>query len=161
MNKKIWLFVFQFLLIQTGIINLSSNIVWAQAPVKLLLSSPRHVLDDPYYEEVVHKKGDDAAYEHAKIEYLLVRIRGSRKTFIRNRELHTASEAANHIATKWYRSGGQVKTAQNFIRYIASSSSMTGEPYLVKFRNGNTYPTGKILYNELERLETLVDRKVS
>ena len=128
----------------------------AQPQAKLLMASPKSVAGDPYFEEVVRNQKDGPAFERAKIEYLIERIRASHFTFVRNREDHTAREAANHLSMKWYRAVNLIHSARNFIKYIASNSSFTGQPYLVKFKNGHTLPAQDILTNELDHLEFLV-----
>jgi hypothetical protein len=41
--------------------------------------------------------------------------------------------------------GDRVKTTEDFITGIASKSFLSGKPYLVKFADGHTQPTGEWL----------------
>lgn len=74
--------------------------------------------------------------ESAQIEELLKKIETSRIIFIRNGTEYSSKEAAEHLRSKWRESKGKVKTMDSFIENIASTSSMSGKPYLVKMNNG-------------------------
>ena len=155
MNRKLLLFLLTLL---SAPLALGSAVpaVFAQPQAKLLMASPKAIPGDPYFEEVIRRQGDQSVFERAKIEYLIERVRASHFTFVRNREDHTAREAANHLSMKWYRAVNLIHSARNFINYIASNSSFTGQPYLVKFKNGHTLPARDMLTNELDHLEFLV-----
>jgi hypothetical protein len=43
--------------------------------------------------------------------------------------------------------GDKIKTAEDFIQFCASRSSMTGEPYLIKFADGTT-KTSELYFRE-------------
>ena len=62
--------------------------------------------------------------------------------FIRNGAEHTALEASDHLRSKLKASGGRVHTAEDFIEGIASKSSMTGNPYSIRLRDGKTVDAG-------------------
>jgi hypothetical protein len=145
---------FRFLLF--GLIFLAaSSQARAQISSRVLLCPARTANDSPYYEQVVRKRDDVPAFERAKIEYLIERLRESHLTFYRNREPHTGKEAANHVSMKRFRAGGLVKTARDFIKYIASRSSQTNQPYMVRLANGEMMPVKELLSNELEKIESL------
>ena len=71
------------------------------------------------------------------IEILLVKIESSDIVFIRNGSEYSPKEAADHLRSKLNETNGQIKTLDAFIKNIASKSSMSGKPYLVKLKNGN------------------------
>lgn len=77
--------------------------------------------------------------EKARIEFLIASVEKDRGlTFIRNGAEHGAQEAAAHLRLKWQRAGERVRTAEEFIRLCASGSSLSGEPYLIRFPDGRT-----------------------
>jgi hypothetical protein len=70
------------------------------------------------------------------IKYLLDYVAKSDATFIRNGQAHTPQEAANHIKAKYEHFKNEIKTPEDFIRLSASKSLLTGQPYLVRTRDG-------------------------
>jgi hypothetical protein len=102
--------------------------------------------------------GDDAALLEftavrsgkADIEALLKTIERSGLTFIRNDREHTAAEAADHMRRKLRAAKGRVGTAEQFIEHIATGSSMTGRPYLVRLESGETVELRDWLRAKLE-----------
>jgi hypothetical protein len=92
--------------------------------------------------------------EQQKTDHLIVFIRNLKgATFIRNGSEHTPSEAADHLQYKREKAGSRLKTARDFIDKIASQSSMTGTPYMIRFANGKEFPSAMVLTNELNKLE--------
>jgi hypothetical protein len=49
---------------------------------------------------------------------------------------------SERLRDKLARAGDRVKTTDDFITGIASKSYLSGKPYLVKFADGHTQPTG-------------------
>jgi hypothetical protein len=70
------------------------------------------------------------------IKYLLDYVAKSDATFIRNGQTHTPQEAVNHIKAKYEHFKSEIKTPEDFIRLSASKSLLTGQPYLVRTRDG-------------------------
>jgi hypothetical protein len=70
------------------------------------------------------------------IKYLLDYVAKSDATFIRNGQAHTPQEAVNHIKAKYEHFKKEIKTPEDFIRLSASKSLLTGQPYLVRTRDG-------------------------
>lgn len=93
--------------------------------------------------------------EAQKIEQLIVFISKQEGTFIRNGSEYTPAQAAEHLRMKWKKAGSQIKTAADFIEKLGSTSSMSGKPYQIKFKNGRTVNLGPLLRAELERLEKI------
>lgn len=91
--------------------------------------------------------------EEQKIEKLIAYIEKSDAVFIRNGKEYPGKEAAEHLRMKRKKAGSKVKTAKDFIDFIASKSSMSGEPYKMKFKNGAIFNTRDVLYNELKKIE--------
>ena len=91
--------------------------------------------------------------EGQKIERLLAYV-GSLQgvTFIRNGAEHTPAEAMEHMKLKRQKAGDRVKTAEDFIKYCASYSTLTGEAYLVRYADGRTRTAEDVLREELNRI---------
>ncbi len=87
---------------------------------------------------VVYSYAQDFS-ETANIQYLIGSVEaleGAR--FIRNGREYDARAAANHLLLKLKTLGDKVRTAEDFIKFCASKSSMTGKPYLIRFADGTT-----------------------
>ena len=78
----------------------------------------------------------DNQSEHAKIDYLLQSVASSHLVFVRNGKDYSGEEAKDHLENKLNFVGKRVRTADEFIIYVASGSSITGAPYYVRFPNG-------------------------
>lgn len=90
--------------------------------------------------------------ETQKIEWLIAFIAKQEGTFIRNGSEYTPAQAAEHLRMKWKKAGDKIATAQDFIKHLASSSSMSGKPYQIKFKNGQVLNVGILLQAELKRI---------
>lgn len=87
---------------------------------------------------VVHAYAQDSR-DAAKIKYLIASVetlKGAK--FIRNGSEYDARLAADHLRLKLKNAGKRVRTAEDFIKYCASKSSITGKPYLIRFSDGTT-----------------------
>jgi hypothetical protein len=78
----------------------------------------------------------------AEIDELLNFVQTSNARFIRSGTEYSGAEGAQHLRDKLAQAGDRVKTTDDFIKGIASTSYLTGKPYLVKFADGHTQPTG-------------------
>ena len=85
----------------------------------------------------------------AEIDELISYVGTSGVRFIRNGTEHSGAEGAQHLRDKLARAGNRVKTTEDFITGIASTSYITGKPYLVKFADGHTQPAGDWLWAHL------------
>lgn len=88
--------------------------------------------------------------EQRKIEYLInavADLQGAR--FIRNGGEYDGRRAADHLRVKLHYGAGRIKTAQDFILYCATGSSMTGEVYKIKFADGRIVATAAFLHDKL------------
>lgn len=91
--------------------------------------------------------------ESAKIDRLIQKIRELEgAVFIRNGTEHSAQEAAEHLQLKRSKAGKRLQTAEDFIRYCATKSSLSGEPYLIRFKDGHSEPAAEFLRNYLKTL---------
>lgn len=93
--------------------------------------------------------------ESAKINYLITSVEALEgATFIRNGSEYDAQSASKHLRLKLKVAGGKVKTAEDFINLCASKSSMTGEPYLIKFADGTTVQSERFFRDRLKAFVT-------
>ncbi len=92
--------------------------------------------------------------ESQKVEQLIAFVSSMKgATFIRNGSKHSCQEAAEHLRTKWEKHKDKVKTAEEFIDKLASKSGMSGEDYLIQFKDGHTETSAAVLYRKLKQLE--------
>ncbi len=78
----------------------------------------------------------------AEVDALIAFVRTSDVRFIRNGREYSGVEGADHLRDKLAKAGDRVKTTDDFINGIASKSFLSGKPYMVKFADGRTQPTG-------------------
>lgn len=92
--------------------------------------------------------------ETQKIEKLIDTIASLEgATFIRNGDSHPASEAADHLRTKWKWAGDRITTAEQFIDQLATKSSQSGEPYTIKLSDGSVVEAGTYLHEQFNALD--------
>jgi hypothetical protein len=92
--------------------------------------------------------------ETRRIEALIAavgKLQGA--TFIRNGSEHTAAEAADHLRLKWKNAGKRVRTAEDFIRYCATQSSMSGRKYRIRLADGRELDSADWFTAELRRYD--------
>lgn len=99
------------------------------------------VLSEPVYSE-----------EKAKVEigHLLEYINDSGCTFIRNNKEHSGEEAKTHIMRKYNYYKPRIKTTEDFIKYTATKSSISGNIYKVRC-NSREIPCADWLRAELQK----------
>ena len=96
---------------------------------------------------------DAAAAAQREIEALIASVaRLEDAEFIRNGKAYTASNAARFLGRKWRSRESEVRSAEDFIERIASFSSTTSKPYLVRFADGREVPSAEVLRAELAKL---------
>ncbi len=71
------------------------------------------------------------AEKDGEIAYLLQFVEQSQCIFVRNKTQHSSSEARQHMERKYKHIQKRVKTSEDFIRYAASRSSLSGNDYRV------------------------------
>jgi hypothetical protein len=88
--------------------------------------------------------------EQARIEYLIESVAALNDArFIRNGVEFNSREAADHLRIKLRNAGSRVRTAEDFILYCATGSSMSGEKYRIRFAYGKTVDTADFLHGKL------------
>jgi len=100
----------------------------------------------------VHAAPSEA--ERARIERLIAFVAAQKDIqFVRNGTAYGAADAAKFLRGKFEKMGEHVGTAQQFIDQIASRSSTSGQPYLIRFTDGRTVPAAQFLGDELRRMD--------
>jgi hypothetical protein len=103
---------------------------------------------------MVSHAGDVEVMEGNKIDYLITSIETLENAqFIRNGKSYDAKDAADHLRLKRRKAGSRVKTAEDFIKYCASASSMSGKPYQIRFGDGREVLTADYLRQKLAEFE--------
>ena len=92
--------------------------------------------------------------EDVRIEYLLAVVASLQDAqFIRNGTAYDSTAAVRHMRTKLRLAGGRVKTAEDFIRYCGSESSLSGKPYEIYFPDGRVVLSGDFLRQKLAEFD--------
>jgi hypothetical protein len=87
-----------------------------------------------------------ATGERDRIRCLISHIEGLKDaTFVRNGVCYGSGVAAQFLRRKWEANQDKVRTTADFISHVASRSSTTGKPYLIRFKNGQEVECGKYL----------------
>ncbi|MBX3396913.1 MAG: DUF5329 family protein [Phycisphaerae bacterium] len=93
--------------------------------------------------------------ERRKIERLIEHVESLEgAVFIRNGDEHTCREAAGHLRDKWQWKRREIRTSRDFIRVAATKSSVSGQPYLIRFNDGREVRSDEYLLKELKRIES-------
>jgi hypothetical protein len=103
---------------------------------------------------VLAHAADSTSVEGRKIDYLIASIEALQGAqFIRNGTAYDAMTAANHLRLKRRNAGPRVATAEDFIRFCASVSSVSGTPYQIRFADGRVVSSEAYLRQKLAELE--------
>lgn len=90
--------------------------------------------------------------EKKKIEFLISSVENFKGAkFIRNGSEHDGKKAAEHLRMKLQIAGDRVQTADDFIRLCASSSFITGKPYMIRYSNGKTIKSEEYFREKLKK----------
>lgn len=109
-------------------------------------AAPRSATGSP----VAHP-GARALTEAEKIEALIAGVEHlPGAVFIRNGSQYDGAHAASHLRLKWHNAGRRVKTAEDFIRYCASQSSMSGKKYRIRFADGHSVDSEQYFLQQLK-----------
>lgn len=96
---------------------------------------------------------EPAKTETQKIERLIEHVgKLGEAKFIRNDVEYDAASAEKFMRAKWKSMGSDIKTAMEFIEKIATKSSTTGKPYLIRFPDGKERKSGEYLIEQLKEL---------
>ena len=84
----------------------------------------------------------------SEINHLLTYIENSQCSFIRNGSAHSGPDARDHIVKKYNYFKDRINSAEEFIEYSATKSTISGRPYKVRC-DGKEYLTAQWLNDEL------------
>ena len=91
--------------------------------------------------------------EAMRIERLIKFVESKTEVkFVRNGTEYSNLDAGKFLRGKLEAMGDKVHTAHDFIEQIASRSSTSGDPYLIRWADGRTVPAAKFLGDELKRM---------
>lgn len=94
-----------------------------------------------------------AATPTTEIEGLLAYLKGlDGATFVRNGSDHTAVEAEAHLRLKWNKQRADIVTAEDFIALCGSKSSLSGERYQIRFKDGTVRYSDEVLKERLREM---------
>ena len=92
--------------------------------------------------------------EMARVERLLSALATRHDVrFVRNGKDYDNDSAVAFLRGKLRAMGGDLKTAEEFVDKLATRSSTTGKPYLVRLSDGRESGAGEFLRAELNRLD--------
>jgi len=92
--------------------------------------------------------------ETEKIELLISSIETMQDArFIRNGKEYSSAKAAQHLRKKWSHVKKRISTADQFIEYIASKSSISNKPYQIKLADGSIVTSEAVLRKRLSEIE--------
>ena len=90
----------------------------------------------------------------SEVDYLLDYVRKSNVTFIRNGQEYTPTEAVDHLQKKRQHFAKEIKSAEDFVTVAATKSLVSGQPYLIKTKDGSTEKCSLWLLNELKKIRS-------
>jgi len=94
------------------------------------------------------------ATEQARIERLLDAVAQLKDAqFVRNGQAPASADAARFLREKLKSRGADVATAEQFIERIASVSSTSGKPYLIRFADGRELTSAEFLRTRLKAID--------
>lgn len=115
----------------------------------------------PWLQSLFQEKDKGLVYERAKIDFLLEAISESSFEYDRNGISYNAEQTVNHLRKKYRKKMREIKTAEDFIRKIATRSEVTGRRYLAIPGNGYAYYSSDLLYYRLVQLEKFLDENAT
>jgi hypothetical protein len=95
-----------------------------------------------------------APVERQKIDYLISAIETlDHAEFVRNGTAYDAKAAADHLRLKLKKAGTRITSADDFIRYCATASSVSRTPYQIRFSDGRVTTSAEYLRAKLAEFD--------
>ena len=92
--------------------------------------------------------------EKKKIEALIESVASAREIrFVRNGRAYDSATAATFLRRKWQANASEVSSARDFIEKIASFSGTSGNPYLIRRKDGSEITSREFLFGQLTKME--------
>ena len=99
-----------------------------------------------------------AAQANSEIEALLGSLKAlDGAVFIRNGTEHSAGDAEAHLRMKWQKQSDKIKSAEDFIALCGSKSSVSGERYQIRFKDGQLRYSDDVLVEWLREIRKRVN----
>ena len=121
----------------------------------LLLPGAPGIAGAPSARPTWGAEGSHRLAEPERIAALLDAVERSGAIFVREGAEYSGVEGRRHLERKLRHAGDRVKTAEDFIENIASRSSLTGRPYLVRLPTGEEMEAGVWLHRKLAEIDAL------
>lgn len=96
-----------------------------------------------------------AATMDEEIEHLMQFVATSDCIYLRNGKEYEGGEAVKHISKKYRYFKKEIFSAEEFIKYSATQSTVTKRPYLIRCPGGSEERARDWLLNELRRFRAL------
>lgn len=84
------------------------------------------------------------------VAYLLAFVAKSDCTFIRNGKSYTGERASDHLNSKYRYFKNRIATPEDFIRLAATKSMLSGQPYMIRTKEGKELRSDEWLKQILE-----------
>ena len=92
--------------------------------------------------------------EQKKIDYLIASVAALEgATFIRNGSEYSAAKAADHLRLKLRNAGDRIQTVEQFIDELGTKSSMSGETYRIRLKDGRVIESAQVFREKLAQYE--------
>ena len=99
-------------------------------------------------------QGGLSVADRAKIERLIAVVENlSDAQFVRNGRAYGSATAGKFLRAKWKDREASVHSVDEFIQNVATRSSTTGRPYLIRFNAARELPLAEFLRSELGKLK--------
>lgn len=97
---------------------------------------------------------DTPASPDAKIAALITQVENLKNAkFIRNGSEYDAKSAAKFLRGKWDSKKKEIQSPEAFITKVATSSGTTGQPYVIRFKDGKKTPCAAYLKEQLAKID--------
>ena len=122
------------------------DIIWQGADIPMKVIGRQALL---MCAAVMATQSAPAAAPQDEIDHLIAYVERSHCRFVRNGVSTDSTAAAAHLRRKYRYAKGRITSADEFIDHVASSSSMTGKPYLVQCQEQPAEESRLWLHKEL------------
>jgi hypothetical protein len=111
------------------------------------------------FQRALHSEPTGAAFQRARIDYLLERISKSPYNFLRNGDRFPGKRAEAHYRWKYALNLEQVKTAEQFIDEVMTRSKISGQTYYVELPDKSRRPLREFMTYELKTLDEELEKR--
>jgi hypothetical protein len=119
-----------------------------------VLDPGHRIEENPFFKQLASEMDRADLVEKTKIAFLIHAIKKSPYAFIRNGVPYNGVRAASHMLLKYKNKFDKISNVAQFIEYIASRSSLTGEPYTVRLPDGSTQAVSELFAQEIAQLDS-------